>query len=192
MGAAARLSGVWPLLAMLIAAPVGMLVLHSGLHRLLIRNGTRLSGHASGVRAIALGFPVVVALATGIGALSWDSNALVDLISGLAYVALVYGAMALLYVNVINVAETSLHMHTLLEIKWAGKLSADTLYAKYNADHMVRERLNRLASLGQLRLVDDRYLLASRWLLWFAKSVEWWRRAINLPTPLLSSEPLPK
>jgi hypothetical protein len=83
-------------------------------------------------------------------------------------------------------------MHTLLEIWWAGELSGDTLYGKYNAAHMVRVRMERLVSLGQIRSDPPRYFLAGRWLLRFAQAVDLWRKAIGVPSPAILSQHAPQ
>ncbi len=64
--------------------------------------------------------------------------------------------------DVVNIAETSLHMHLLLELAlgWSG--AAGDLLERYSADRMIAARLERLASLGQLRIVNGRCYVANR------------------------------
>lgn len=172
------------LLLALVLAPAGILILHAVMHRLLTRGGRHVTGHATAMRAIVLGFVMTLGAAVALGVLRWRGN-LIEAAATILYIGLTYGAMSLLYVNAINIAETSLHTRTLLEILWAGSLPADELYAKYNADHMVRARVDRLASLGQIRAESSRYFLARRSLLHFAETVDRWRHVLGVPSPAI-------
>jgi hypothetical protein len=111
-----------------------------------------------------------------------------ELVAALAYIGIAYVPMALIYVNVINIAETSLHMHTLLEVAWAGGLSADALCAKYDAAHMMAARLDRLTSLGQIRTDGARYFLDGRFVLYFANAIVFWHHVIGVPLPPLYAD----
>ena len=172
------------LLAFLLLTPLGLLFLHILVHRLFAIRGRRLTGHASGIRAIAVGAGVIAVVAAWTGVVTWD-NGLAEFVSAAVYVGLVYSAMALLYIDAINIAETSLTTHTLLEIAWAGTLSDRELFSHYHADDMVRARMGRMISLGQIRVEGDRHFLAASWLLRFAQAVALWRRVIGLPAPVL-------
>jgi hypothetical protein len=180
------------LLVVLALSPIVILLLHIVVHRLLTIGKRRVTGHGSAMPAIALGFVIVLAVATRLDVLRWGREDPIEIIAGAAYVAMVYGAMALLYVDAVNIAETSLTAHTLLEISWAGTLSDETLYSQYSADHMVRARLDRLTSLGQIRSEKDRYFLAGHWLLRFAQAVALWRTVIGLPAPILLRKRTPE
>ena len=176
--------GLPALLLALALTPLGLLLLHMAIHRLLTTGPHRISGYGSAIRAIALGFVFVLAITVQLGVVRWDRG-IVEFGAALIYVSAVYGAMSLLYVNAINVAETSLTAHTLLEIAWAGTVGDEALFSKYSAAHMVRARMDRLISLGQVHAKQDRYYLSGYWLLRFAQVVALWRRVIAMPAPIL-------
>ena len=180
------------LLVVLALTPVCILFVHMAVHRLLAMGGRRVAGHGSAMPAIALGFVIVLLVAAQLGVLRWGRDELAESAAGFAYIAMVYGAMALLYVDAVNIAETSLTAHTLLEISWAGTLSDRALYSKYSADHMVRARMDLLRSLGQIRSYKGRYFLAGHWLLRFAQAVALWRTVIGLPPPILLRKSAPE
>ena len=176
------------LLVVVALSPIAVLGLHIVLHRVLASGGRHVTGHASAMRAIAAVFAIVMAWAWWF-VLAPLSAGWLELAAGVVYVTILYGAVSLLYVNIVNIAETSLHMHTLLEVAWAGRLTAAELYSRYNAVHMVTARLDRLTSLGQIGLRDGRYFLASRSLLRFANTIVFWHYVIRVPLPPLYTKP---
>jgi len=63
----------------------------------------------------------------------------------------VYSALAILYIDVVNIAETSLHMHCFSN--WHGAVECDGRSAPtIHADRMIAARIERLTSLGQIRI----------------------------------------
>ena len=172
---------IQPLLAVLLLSPLGMFAGHVLVCRLARLTGRRPAAHTSA--ATALGAWLVVLL--GVVAYLMAPFAARDPLSALcagAYVVMVYGALAVLYLDVVNVAETSLHMHLLLEIRWSPRPSLDSLIARYSADRMVAERLERLTALGQVKQVEGRYYLADRSTLRLARCIDLWRTVLGLPT----------
>ena len=79
-------------------------------------------------------------------------------------------------------AETSLHMHLLLEIAWGDRPSLRDLIFRYSPERMVAERLDRLVAMGQVRIVDGRYVVGDRSALRLARMIDVWRRVLGLPT----------
>ena len=124
------------------------------------------------------------ALAASAVALTWSSLSASWLTAGSAavYVAATYGALSILYLDIVNIAETSLHMHLLLEIAWDDGLSLDELIGKYSPAHMIDQRLERLTALGQVRREGDRYYIGDRAVLRLARTMDVWRTVIGLPT----------
>jgi hypothetical protein len=94
----------------------------------------------------------------------------------------VYGALGILYIDVVNIAETSLHMHLLLELAWSGGVPVVVLLERYSADRMMAARLARLTSLGQIRTADGRCYIANRSTLYLAGWIDAWRVVLGLPT----------
>jgi hypothetical protein len=177
------------LIIVLGSAPVGMLVAHMAAFRLLRAIGRRPTAHTSAIIGIAACLVGVLAV---IGRLIWPLAA-ADLLSTaclLVYVVAVYGALSVLYLDVVNIAETSLHMHLLLEIAWGDRPSLARLIERYSPERMVSERLARLTALGQVRYVDGRYYLADRSALRIARCIDAWRLVLGLP--MSPDEPMPR
>lgn len=168
------------LLALLVGSPLVIFVLHGVVHRVLDRAGRRPSGHRSALVAIALGFAWLLAMMWALALVPVASP--VEALATLAYAAAVYAVIGVLYLDVVNIAETSLHMHLLLQVAWHGSLDIEGLLERYSASRMIASRLERLASIGQLRVEDGRVVLADRSTLRFNALLDVWRRILGLPT----------
>jgi hypothetical protein len=103
-------------------------------------------------------------------------------VCAMAYVGATYVALAILYVDAVNIAETSLHMHVLLEVMWTDRASLAGLVERYSAERMIATRLERLVSLGQVRVVNDRYYVANTSALRLNRLIDLWRTVLGLPT----------
>jgi hypothetical protein len=169
------------LLLVLVLSPLLMLVAHAVVFRVLDRAGVGPTAHSSAFVALAVTLVPVLLIAWRLGVfdLSEGTKAAV---CGLAYVTMVYGALAVLYVDVVNIAETSLHMHLLLELAWGGTIPLADLLERYGAERMIAARLDRLSSLGQIRIVDGRCHIANRSTLRLARAIDAWRLVLGLPT----------
>jgi hypothetical protein len=166
------MSWLGPLLLILIASPLLMFVAHAIVFRLLDRAAAKPTAHSSAFVALLCAFVPVAAAA-------WFLDVS---LCGFAYLAAVYAGMAILYVDVVNIAETSLHMHLLLELAWSGGVNLDDLLDRYSAERMIAARLERLTSIGQVRVADGRCYIANRSTLHFARALDAWRTILGLPT----------
>jgi hypothetical protein len=168
--------------SLLLLSPAGMFVGHVIAYRGMRAAGRRPTAHTSAFAGIALCF---AALLVAAAVLLWK-DALTSVAAFAAftvYIVATYGALAVLYVDIVNIAETSLHMHLLLEVSWNDRLSLARLIDKYSPSHMVGERLERLTAMGQVRREGERYFLGSnRTALLIAGAVDAWRRVLGLPT----------
>lgn len=169
------------LLAVLVLSPIGMFLCHALVHRLSRFTGRRATAHTSAATALAIWLVVVLGLVSYLVAPFAARDPLATVCAG-AYVLLVYGALAVLYLDVVNIAETSLHMHLLLEIAWSRRPSLEGLMARYSADRMIAARLDRLTAMGQVRQAEGRYHLADRSTLRLAACIDLWRKVLGLPT----------
>lgn len=159
-----------------VLAPLGGLIATALIHAIL----TRLFRLSVGAQAAALGAIAVVNIGIAVVALSrgmWEENPW-----GLAYVLLVYNALALCYFLTSNTSETSLHIHIIMEILLAGELSREELASHYSAKHMIEARIERMISVGQLCTHGDRYILAGRGVLMVGRLFDGWRRILAMPT----------
>src|SRR6266540_854551 len=156
MGREASVSTKTLLLATL-CIPGLMFVCHIVAYRLLTAAGRRPTAHTSAMAGMPLSVAavhVVVVLA------AWQHGLLLwDVVAQLIYVACAGAAFAILYLDAVNIAETSLHMHLLLRVTWGERRSLQRLIEQYSADHIVEERLQRLTALGQVRHESERYYL---------------------------------
>lgn len=169
------------LVLLLVASPAGMFIGHVVAYRALAAMGRRPTAHTSAFAGIAIAFAALLVVA---GALTWTavSSSWLTAACAALYVAATYGALSILYLDIVNIAETSLHMHLLLEIAWDDRLSLRALIEKYSPAHMVGERLGRLTAMGQVRREGDRYHLGDRSALRLAKAVDLWRHVLGMPT----------
>lgn len=170
-----------PVLLAILAAPVVMFVMHAIAFRALRMAGARPTAHSSAFLAIAATLVPLSAALWSLGAFERGSGSMATLCT-LGYVAIVYGALAVLYLDVVNVAETSLHMHLLLELAWGGAVPIADLLDRYSPDRMIAARIERLTSLGQLRVVDGRCFIGNRSTLYLSSAIDAWRRVLGLPT----------
>jgi hypothetical protein len=173
-------------LGLVVGSPLVIVALHAIVHRALDGAGHRQTAHASAFVAI-LG-----TLAVLLGATWWlavpAGTSLGNLVCTLAYVTAVFAGLAVLYVDVVNVAETSLHMHLLLELAWGGGVRIADLHERYSAERMIAVRLERLSGIGQLRIADGRCYILNRSALRFNACIDLWRKVLGLPTDPSESE----
>ena len=182
----------WPvsLLVLLVVSPILMFAGHAIAYRALAAAGAKPTAHSSALIALLAAFVAVAVVAWRLGAFD-PSQGLMTALCTAAYLAGVYGALGILYVDVVNIAETSLHMHLLLELAWSGGVPVADLLERYSADRMIAARLERLTSIGQVRIVDGRCHIASRSSLHLASALDAWRVVLGLPTtpPDVATEP---
>jgi len=167
-------------LLLLLSFP-GMFVGHVIAYRALRAAGRQPTAHTSAFAGIALTFAVLVVTAA---VLLWKYVLSLAAFAAFGiYIVATYGALAVFYVDLVNIAETSLHMHLLLEVSWNDRLSLARLIDKYSPSHMIGARLDRLTAMAQVRREGDKYFLGSnRSALTIAKAVDAWRTVLGMPT----------
>jgi hypothetical protein len=178
------------LLAVLAVSPILVFIAHAIAYRALDRTGAKPTAHSSAMLALIGAFIPVGVATWRLGFFDPGQGAAAALCA-VVYVMAVYGALGILYLDVVNIAETSLHMHLLLELAWGGAVPLADLLERYSADRMIAARLERLTSLGQLRIVDGRCHVANRSTLYLAGAIDAWRTVLGLPTspPGVPAEP---
>ena len=174
----ARLGSLLLLLAM---SPMLMVVAHAFAYRALGRARSKPTAHSSALVALLVTFVGVCGAGWQLGVFDRAGDVMTPLCA-FAYIASVYTALAILYIDVVNIAETSLHMHLLLELAWSGGMPMADLLERYSADRMIAARIERLTSLGQIRRADGRCYIANRSTLYLASSIDAWRVVLGLPT----------
>ncbi len=73
------------------------------------------------------------------------------------------------------ISEVSLHIHSMLIILIFKKLSIDAIKIQYNKSHMLKERLERLIDIRQIREKDNHYYLNGRLLLYGSRIFDIWK-----------------
>ena len=170
------------LVLLLAGSPAAMFAGHVIAYRGLTAASRRPTAHTSAIAGIGVGF---IAVAVAVVAWTWRDLTMSwsTAFASCAYVVATYGALSVLYLDIVNIAETSLHMHLLLEVSWSDQLPLERLIDKYSPAHMVGERLDRLTALGQVRRDGDRYYLGgNRSALRIASAVDVCRRVLGMPT----------
>ncbi len=166
----------------LFLSPLATFLGHVSAYRGMRAAGRQPTAHTSAIAGIAVGFVLVIAV---VAAWTWTdlTASAMNAAATVLYVIGAYGALSVLYLDIVNIAETSLHMHLLLEVAWNDRLSLERLIDKYSPSHMVGERLDRLTALGQVRREGERFHLgANRSALTIARAVDAWRTVLGMPT----------
>ena len=97
------------------------------------------------------------------------------------YAALVINAAAFCIWVVFAMTDTSMHIHILTEFYRASDLSKAELLARYNKDTLVKARVGRLLTLGQLQMQDGKLRIAGRTVLLGADMCKLFRFMLGIP-----------
>jgi hypothetical protein len=167
------------LLAGVVVLPLAMFGGHVVAYRALRFADREPTAHSSAIAGIAAAVGVfgLVVLALAVrGGLSIS-----EAVGQLAYVAAAGAALGVLYLDIVNIAETSLHMHLLLRVAWAISVPREELVREYGPDQMVQSRLGRLKALGQVVERDGGLYVSDRSVLRFARVIDAWKAVLGLP-----------
>jgi hypothetical protein len=100
----------------------------------------------------------------------------VDLAGRLLANLLLYAALGYCYFHFINLGETARRVRLLWELVDAGgALPAPELLRRYNASHIVENRLGRLLRHGQISFCQGRYRIGRPAVLWMARLLDAWK-----------------
>lgn len=176
------MNGFTAFIAVLAMTPLWITVVHAMLTRLAV---SRSSNQAAALLSCLVAAPpMAVALwAAHLGSLSGS-----ELAAGLSYAVIVYGLLAYSYFHLFNMGETARRVRMLVELTEHGEMEAGELKSYYNTGTMLERRIERLISLGQLRLHGDRLVLGSRRLHFAAAVMNAWCSILGLP-PLKGAGP---
>lgn len=90
-----------------------------------------------------------------------------------------YGALGWGYFHFVNLCIASLRIRVLEELaEQGGAATTSHLLARYNDDHLIATRIERLVSGGHLRIEAARYLVGKPYFLWTARLFAGLRRLI--------------
>jgi len=100
---------------------------------------------------------------------------------GVTLVVLTYNALGFCYFSLLNLSETSLHVHILMDLLLSGPTAADELTSRYSVAALINARIDRMIALGQLSGVNGFFLVESRGLLTVGRVIHVWRKLLRLP-----------
>ncbi|HBR16948.1 MAG: hypothetical protein A3G39_11035 [Deltaproteobacteria bacterium RIFCSPLOWO2_12_FULL_43_16] len=163
-------------MTLLATTPVLIFILHVAAARIFIR----LPGQAVVIICSLVGFVPMAAAAWAVY-FHHTTATRQELIWAGMYGFIVYAALAYSYFHVFNMSETARRIRILYEIYTAKQLKASEIASLYNAHDMLHSRLERLLSMKQVKLSDDKYLLDRRSLYYAARIIAWWGNILGLP-----------
>lgn len=160
----------YKILILLISSPFALMLLHISFVRAdkLLRTG--LSTQASLV--LCAGIMNVPFL--------WSIYTLEGSAVSLLYSFIVLNSLSYSYFHFFNMSETARRIRLLTELKQRKSISSESIFDGYKGDAMISKRLDRLVSLGQIRLDNGKYHLSGRTLWVGAVLVRIWRFLLNI------------
>jgi hypothetical protein len=175
-----RDSSALTLLLLFLASPLAVCIVQAAFTRLIRLLGLSFAPQLMVLGAVLLGnVPMVwltwkLIFAQLLG--DWPAVA-----SGVALVLLTYNALGFCYFSLLNLSETSLHVHILTDLLLSGPMPADELAARYGIREMIHARIERMIALGQLRGQGGLFVVNSRGLLAVGRVIQVWRKLLGLP-----------
>jgi hypothetical protein len=100
---------------------------------------------------------------------------------GVTLVVLTYNALGFCYFSLLNLSETSLHVHILMDLLLSGPMAVDELASRYSVAALINARVDRMIALGQLRSLNGLFRVNSRGLLVVGRVIHVWRKLLRLP-----------
>ena len=95
------------------------------------------------------------------------------------YAFLVYNSLGYAYFHFFNMSETARRIKILLEIKKNKALIIENLVQDYQSDFMIKTRLQRLIELNQIKLINGKYFIKGKILLFAAIMVNCLKKILN-------------
>ena len=107
----------------------------------------------------------------------------IELVTAGIHALIIYNALSYSYFHIFNMSETARRIRILNEIDKAKQLKASDVAFIYNADDMLKVRLERLMAMHQIKKIGDRYLLDQNLLYIVAKIVADCRNLLGFSLP---------
>lgn len=140
----------------LASSPLLMAAVHGIYTRVLSLRNRDFSNEKGLVFCVFLGYlPMTAAL--------WEAHLKhlsgMDALMSWLYAFITYNVLAYCYFHLFNMTETARRLRILRELYYSGGLKEQELPGTYNADDMIRNRIERLLSLGQIKKTGGGYAL---------------------------------
>jgi hypothetical protein len=175
-----RDSSALTLLLLLLASPLAVCMFQAVSTRLIRLLGLSIAPQLLVLGTVLLGSVPMVWLAWELVftelAGDWPARA-----CGVAFVVLTYNALGFCYFCLLNLSETSLHVHILMDLLLSGPMPADELAARYGISEMIHTRIERMIALGQLRGQGGLFVVNNPGLLAVGRVIHVWRKLLGLP-----------
>jgi hypothetical protein len=173
-------SSALTLLLLLLASPLAVCIIQAALARLIRMADFRVAPQLLVLTTILLGNVPMVWLTWKLvlRGLPGDWSAVA---CGVALVLLTYNALGFCYFNLLNLSETSLHVHILMDLLLSGPMPANELAVRYGVSEMMETRIKRMIALGQLRDQGGYFVVNNRGLLAVGRVIHFWRKVLSLP-----------
>jgi len=175
-----RDSSAATLLLLLLLSPLAICIIQAASTRLFRRLCLSIAPQLLSLGIVLLGNVPMIWLSWEFG-LRIFTRDLSNLVCGAALVVLTYNALGFCYFCLVNLSETSLHVHILMELMLSGTIAMDELLARYGVTEMIDARVDRMIALGQLRSQNGAFVVTSRSLLMVGRIIHFWRKLLRLP-----------
>jgi hypothetical protein len=168
------------LLALLLVSPLAICVIQAVLTRLLRLLGLSIAPQLQVLGTVLLGnLPMIwLAWKLAFSELASDRAAIA---CGVTLVVLTYNALGFCYFCLLNLSETSLHLHILMDLLVSGPMPADELAVRYGISEMMEARIERMIALGQLGSQGEYFVVKDGGLLVVGRILHLWRKLLGLP-----------
>ena len=136
--------------------------------------GFRLFARLGLLKSIIVGFAggLIGMVAADVFVLLSRSAAAGEFAAALVTNLIIYSALGYCYFHFVNLGETARRVRILREIYDAQDgLTMERLLSRYNAEEIVRLRLDRLLGKGQVLLREERYFIGRRTVLLMARAI---------------------
>lgn len=112
---------------------------------------------------------------------SYDSQ---DWLWGLVYIFIVLNGLLYVYFHFYSMSETARRIRLLILIDTShGSIDVDNVNNNYDVTSMVKLRLQRLQSMGQISQYDGKYFTTGRLLVIGALVLNLWRKLLRIKQP---------
>lgn len=148
------------------------------IHALLIRLVRKKPYQLTAMLSVLLGNIPVIAVCSIYT--SKPEMPIIEKTTAFIYSLIIYNALAYVYFHIFNMSETARRIHILIDLKEGERLTKKEILKRYNVEDIVDNRLNRLLSLKQLKLEDNKYRVNGYFLLIAAKIYNIWVQLLGI------------
>ncbi len=145
-------------------------------HVIILRRMTH-KNLAFSPQLIVMKYAILCNLPMFLGALFLIKNSNIktmDAVNTAFYCLIVYNCLAYTYCHFFNMGDTGRRIRILYELNIAGRLKYDDLENKYGVKNILEARLKRLVDMGQVKKLNDKFFIESKFLYYIGSIVLKW------------------